>query len=506
MERLDVEYDRISDDKSGAGIGTDSQYDENSAFAAAFGVSFVRRYTDNDTSAYSGEVRRDYDRLLRDMEAGEIRSVTFWHANRLHRLTEELPRFIRVARRWKVTLYCTTRGGVYDLETASGRKALRDDTSSAEYESEHRGERVTIARKRQARNGDFGGGVRPYGWGVDTGRVRSVCINPKAPTAERIYEDRPVLDMGQHNPEEAAEIRYWAKEILAGVSEAQVIRDLKRRGVLTVSQKDGRQKKRNGKVVTHHGWSSQTFRQILTNPRTSGHSVYQGEIVKWNAYPPILEEDVRQALITIFSDPKRKSSPGNTPKWLGSLHYRCGICSDETTDIVMSVRHKHGRPVYCCRNRGHCQWDARKLDRYIENVIVERLSRPDLSDLIPRKTAVDLAALREELKTLQARKMQAGQSFARGAIDQAMLEATAAECDVRIHEIRTELKKGTEENPFTEFQVSDNARQTWESLSIGRKREICRRLLRVTLYPISRRGSFTTELIDVRQATPPAES
>jgi hypothetical protein len=43
---------------------------------------------------------------------------------------------------------------------------------------------------------------------------------------------------------------------------------------------------------------------------------------------------VCQALITLFSDPARKTSPGNTPKWLGSLIYRCGDCNDGTTTTV----------------------------------------------------------------------------------------------------------------------------------------------------------------------------
>ena len=64
----------------------------------------------------------------------------------------------------------------------------------------------------------YGGGVRPFGWGVDTGRVRSVCVNPKAPPMERVYEDRPVLDMTRHNEAEADEIRRWADDLLSGVS------------------------------------------------------------------------------------------------------------------------------------------------------------------------------------------------------------------------------------------------------------------------------------------------
>ena len=75
---------------------------------------------------------------------------------------------------------------------------------------------MAIARKRQARQGAYGGGVRPFGWGVDTGRVRSVCVNPKAPPMERVYEDRLVLDMTRHNEAEAAEVRRWADDLLSG--------------------------------------------------------------------------------------------------------------------------------------------------------------------------------------------------------------------------------------------------------------------------------------------------
>jgi site-specific DNA recombinase len=55
--------------------------------------------------------------------------------------------------------------------------------------------------------------------------VRSVCVNPKAPAMDRIYEDRPVLDMTRHNEAETAEIRRWADDqqmttIRAGLSAA----------------------------------------------------------------------------------------------------------------------------------------------------------------------------------------------------------------------------------------------------------------------------------------------
>lgn len=508
MDRIDVDYTRISEDKSGAEAGVESQHDENADFAEEIGLSLARTYTDNDKSAFSGVERPEYRRLLADISAGLIRSVTVWHANRLHRNTDEVNAFIRLARKHDVKLYSTTKGEAYNLEKASGRKQLRDDTSAAEYESEHRGERVAIARKRQARNGDYGGGVRPYGWGVDTGRVRSVCVNPKAPAMERVYEDRAVLDMIRHNAEEAEEIRYWKSELFSGVSLAHLLRDLAERGVLTVSGKDGRNNRRQGKTVRHHGWNSQTVRQILTHPRTSGHAVYQGKIVRRNAFLPIIGEDERQALIAMFADPARKTSPGNTPKWLGSLIYRCGVCNDGTT---MTVR-KDGQGEFCyrCRVKGHCSWRAKRVDLYVENVLISILSRNDIASLLPRAASnVDVTALREEMVELDSRKRKAAQRWTLGTMDDAQLDTANATADQRIAAIRAEIAAATEESPLSPFAVSEDAERTYREMSLGRRRELLRYMLAVTLLPIGRGGYASRDLIQIERrkpGRPPAEA
>jgi DNA invertase Pin-like site-specific DNA recombinase len=501
---LDVDYTRISADKSGAAAGVESQHEENAEFAEERGVTLARTYTDNDLSAFSGVERPEYERLLADIAAGLIASVTIWHANRLHRSSDEVSRFIKLARAHQVKLYSVSKGEAYNLEKASGRKQLRDDTSEAEYESEHRGERVALARKRQARNGDYGGGVRPYGWGVDTGRVRSVCVNPKAPAMERTYEDRPVLDMSRHCEGEAAEIRRWAADLLAGVPMAQVLRDMAAREVLTVSQTDGRVPKRNRRPARHGGWNSRTLQQILTHPRTSGHVVYKGEIVRRNVYPPILAEDIRQSLITLFADPARKCSPGNTPRWLGSLIYQCGVCADGTTETVR--KNSSGTPVYRCHAGGHCSWPAERVDQVVASVIVARLSRPDVTDLIPGARDVDVAGLRDQLIVCDARKRSAAQLFATGTIDDAQLATITAELDQQITGIRAELTAATAESPLADFAATDDAQRTWDGLGIGRQREVLRTLLVVTLPPLGRGHTFNRDLIQIspRPAAPSA--
>ncbi|MEV4216752.1 recombinase family protein [Nonomuraea sp. NPDC049725] len=480
-----VDYTRKSLDKAKTGDGVNSQHEENQELADDFDLGEIARtYCDNDVSAYQDVERPDYTRMLADMQAGKIAVIIIWHAKRLHRRVEEVTRFIKIARAHKVRLFSVSRGGEYNLNKAQGRKDLIDDTSEGEFESGERGERVALARKRQARNGDWGGGVRPYGWGVDTGRVRSVCINPKAPTMERIYEDRPVLDMTQHNEEEAREIARWADDLLAGVSMAQVLRDLADRDVQTVAQKEGRTIKRGGKQVEHRGWNRRTVVQILTHPRTAGHAVYRGVIVKRDAFPAIISESKRQALITLFADPRRKTTPGNTPKWLGSLQYLCGQCDNGTT---MSVRNNSaGVPIYRCRDRGHCATPAVAADEYVEQAIIERLSRDDVADLLPQASTVDLEELRDRIVQCQKAKESAARLLVKGIFDEEQATIATQEADADLVEIRKEIAKATKSSPLAEFVTSENAAQTWEDLSRGRKREIIAELVTIRLLPAGR--------------------
>jgi hypothetical protein len=111
----------------------------------------------------------------RGRHTGDDRSAYSWVKR------PEVNSFIRLARTHKLRVYSSAKGLEYQLERAAGRKELRDDVNEAEYESEHGASGSRWARKRQARNGDYGGRACPYGWGVDTGPGRSVCMNPKAP-------------------------------------------------------------------------------------------------------------------------------------------------------------------------------------------------------------------------------------------------------------------------------------------------------------------------------------
>ncbi|MFD4830222.1 recombinase family protein [Streptomyces uncialis] len=483
LRRINCDYGRVSDDETGAGDGVESQHEECTEFGEEIGHPITATYQDNSISAFSGAERPDYQRMLRDMARGLIAVIIIWHADRLTRDVQEGLDFIKIARGNGVRLFSVQKGGEYLLNRASGRHELISDINLAQRESGHKGERIGLARRRQARRGQYGGGVRPYGWGVDTGRVRSVCVNPRAPLSERIYEDRPVLDMTQHNEEEAAEIRLWAEELLATQGNlAALLRGLKERGVLTATQKDGRVLKRKGKEVRPRGWSNHVVVQILIAPRVSGHAIHKGEIVLRNAYKAIIPEEKRQALIAVLMDPSRNKRAGSVPKWLGSLIYECGLCGVGT----VTARYAEKGAVYRCKTCHRGNQLAVPLDEYIEQVMVERLSRGDVELLLrPQTPEVDLAEMRSEIEDLEGRKSEAAMSYALRKIDLGMLETTKATVDARIAELRSQLVEAAGSSPLADFLNAGSAaaaRSVWDSRTLARKRELIKLILCVELF------------------------
>ncbi|MGY0060840.1 recombinase family protein [Streptomyces sp. LZ34] len=476
----------MSLDEQKIGHGVKSQHEENEEFGEENGAPVNRWYQDVGISAFSGVDRPGYLELLADIAAGRIRIVIVWHADRLTRDVGEGHDFIKLCRKHNVKLFSQQRGAEYNFERASGRADFIADINAANKESGVKSERVALARKRQARNAEFGGGKRRYGWGVETGRYRSVCINPKADIADRVYEDRPILDMNKHRPNERDEIRRWKNEIFAGVSVRQILLDLNKRKVPTQSQTDERFVKRNGKEVKKNRWRRATVVGILVNPRTAGHIVYRGEIVKWNALPPIITEDERQALITLFSDPARKTTPGTTPKWFGSLIYECPTCPD----AVHTVRglSRTGVPLYQCQECGRGRQIATQVDDYVTKVLIERLSRPDIVSLIDTGPEVDIEKLRADLVPLQTRKKDASLLFSRGKIDAEQFATSTADINQQIKKIMDDLKAAVGESPLAPFALNhERAEETWKGLSLGRRRQILRTLCTVELKPAPKR-------------------
>lgn len=455
-----VIYCRISQDRTGAGLGIDRQREDCEALANRNGWDVVEVYVDNDISAYSGKKRPGYRQMLADLDEGTATVVIVWHTDRLTRSIVELEEYIDLSERRGIATH-TVQAGTVDLATPSGRMTARILGAVARQESEHKGHRVARARQQRALAGEWAGGIRPFGWGAPTGEVRQK-VDRK--TGEEV--EVPELDMMKAVPEEAEALRYWTDQILSGASIRSLVKWCADKGITTT----------RGNPVSHTD-----MRDMLLRPRNAGIAVYRGEEVGRGKWDPIVEETKYRAVAAILKDPSRTTTPGAAPKWLGSILYRCG--RGECPHFVY-VTQSGGRrfPSYRCQTGHGGGRRAEIVDQYVEDVVVERLSRPDAHDLLePAPDGVDVAALQTEAEEIRMRLRNLAGKYGAGEIGDMQFSVGSDTARAQLEGVTKQLARAATQDPLVGLVGAPDVRKAWKALELEQQRNVLRALVEVTL-------------------------
>jgi site-specific DNA recombinase len=463
-------YVRISDDKTGAGLGVDRQEQDCRRLADTVGLHVRRIYCDNDISAYSGKKRPDYEEMLAAIAAGEIDAVLTWHLDRLHRSTTELDRYIGICENdaRSVPTY-TVRAGHIDLTTATGRMIARQIGVQARYESELKSERVIAARIQAAKRGAFHGGRRPYGYEADGVTVR---------------------------PAEAAEIRTMVDAVVSGQSLRSVVRDLNARKVPT-ARGAGR-------------WLHKTVREMLMRPRIAGLCEYKGQVAGKAAWDAIVDETAWRTVVSILSNPARATADGSRlgrgVSWLGTGLYICGVCDQRTLKVGASSSHSPSR-AYRCKNSGveddrpHVSRVAVALDDYVEGLVIDYLSKPGrVEKILARDDSVDAAKLRRELVGVESRKDELAVLFADGAVDAGQFAVASKRLTEQGKTLAAKLATVGYRSPLEPLAHGDIS-ALWSGLTLAQKRAVLKTTVDITVESLRgsrRRGEGIDKGVSVR--------
>jgi DNA invertase Pin-like site-specific DNA recombinase len=453
-------YCRISQDRTGAGLGVDRQREDCQALADRNGWTVVETYVDNDVSAYSGKKRKDYERMLADLAEGKATVVIVWHTDRLHRSVTELEKYINMCEQRGVTTH-TVQAGELDLASPTGRMVARMLGNVARYESEHKGDRIARKRRQKAMAGEWAGGIRPFGWGLPTGEtVKKVDRK----TGDEI--EVPELDMLKAVPEEAEALRYWTDHILSGGSIRSLVQWCADKGITST----------RGNAVTHTD-----MRDMLLRPRNAGIAVYKGEEVGPGRWEPIVAETKFRAVCAVLRNPERTTTPGAQPKWLGSLLYRCG--RGDCPEFVY-VTQSGGRryPSYRCQTGHGGGRRAEIVDQHVEDTVVERLERDDAPDLLePAPEGVNVSALQAEAEDVRGRMRNLAGMYGAGQIDEVQFAEGTDTARGQLEGITRQLARAARVDPLVELVGAKDVRKAWKALTLDRKRSVLRSLVTVTL-------------------------
>jgi DNA invertase Pin-like site-specific DNA recombinase len=487
-------YARESHDKAGDGHNVADQVKSGQAFAVARCGGEVPpslAFTDNDISAFTGRHRPGYERLMAAVRRGEVSVIIVFHTSRLWRNRRERAEGIEILKAHGVAVLAV-RGPSLDMSTAYGRGMAGLLGEFDTMESEVKSERQRHANEHRAREGKrFTGGQRPFGYEDDHVTVR---------------------------PAEAEAIRWAADALLGGGTISAVMREWNRRGLNTAQ---GRKP-----------FSRQSVTAILRNPRIAALAVLPQredpddrpeldnpprkrkrllppEITGTGDWEAIITEEQWRAVTALLGDPARKPPRGAYTLLGGLARCRCG-------NKVAAGTNATGKQIYRCdpATRGdrpgpHCQQMVRYVDPstgftvgvdpYVEGVIIERLGRDDIADLLaPPCAGVDTVALQREAAAIRRNLDEMAADRALGLVSRTQMIAATERGNARLAEISADLAASASESALAPFAAGRPAAEVWTGLDRARKRAVIDALTPVIIHPAGRGArSFNPDTVEM---------
>jgi site-specific DNA recombinase len=355
MSRRAGIYLRISKAPDGSTLGVERQLPPCEKLCADRGWTVVDTYIDNDVSAYRRKKRPQYERLLKDADAGYIDAIVAWHPDRLSRDPDIDNIRIIDLHDHHGTQLATVLAGDHDLSTPAGRMMFRQLGILARYESEHRSERNKLKHEELARNGRPGTGERPYGFEGHVKDEHGTVTN----------RDRAFI---AHVPEEAERIRQAAQDLLAGKTLSQIVNDW---NAANIPASGGGQ------------WSYKTLKRMLLSPRIIGQREHRGKLYP-AAWKPILDPEVQAALKLLPPmNHKAPTQPVRRYVLTGLLYCsHCGSKMDGQTRM-------NGKRSYECRHCFKLTRLADPLEQEVKRQALDVLDSPEVIRSIIRAKDTD---------------------------------------------------------------------------------------------------------------------
>ena len=348
--------------------------------------------------------------------------------------------------------------------------------------------RVSMARERQARNGQFGGGRRPFGF----------CLGAPEVPAGTMPDDVVCAWHGGR----------WCRSGITTIkAETDVIADCSHRVVQGVSLRSLAAELRAGDVPTVTGapWSAETLREVLLRPRNAGLIVNKGEILEDVTAPwePIVSREVFEAVRDLLTDPDRRTGPGAAPRWHGTGIYRCGICTPPGTQtgkpVTVQVTLGGRAPRYRCRDHHHLTRNVEHVDNAVFAHMLYALTHPRAYELLSAPAPeVDGDALRAEKTAIRKRLDQMAEDEVLGLKTRAQVIAATKRANQRIGEIDELLNANVTSDPLAAVVNAPDPVAAWDALELADQRLFIDRVCTVTILPSGRKGrGFDPSTLDI---------
>lgn len=458
-------YCRVSQDRSG-GRSVAEQETECRAVCDREGWAVADVLTDNDIGAsrHSKGERVAWAAVKDRIAKGDIHVLVCWEASRAGR---DLGGFVELRDLLeKHDVLVNYSGRTLDLSNPSDRFVSGLDAIIAEREADETSKRIRRATAAQAQAG-LPHGRRLFGY-------------------RRLYDADTGRLMGQRiDEEEAVVVRRIFRDYLAGKGTRTIARELNSEGFTT---------------GTGAKWADTQVNRVLLNVAYMAKRVHKGEIVGDAVWSPIVDTDT-------FTQAARRRDAQRTNKWrnTGTARLltgvgRCGLCGSK----LAAIHDRNKRKVYTCKDKYEVSRDGKKLDAYIGNIVVERLSMPDVRQMLESGSEAPPEAVEalSEAEALRGRLDDAASQFAAGEITVTMLakveQALAPQIDACERKARSAVVP-----PLAIDVPPEGVAGWWEALEPGERRQVVGALFAaVVVHPTAVRGrrAFDSAAISIEWA------
>jgi len=304
------------------------------------------RYDDGGFSGGNTD-RPALQRLLREIEAGQVDVVLCY---KLDRLSRSLADFIRLMERFEkhnVSFVSVTQR--FDTKSSMGRLTLNVLLSFAQFEREIIGERIRDKVAAAKRKGKYTGGPPILGYDVDR-EARRLLVNA----------------------EEADLVRLIFRRFLVLRSTLKVAQELNSQGYRTKSWTTKKGTAREGKP-----WHKMSVHRVLTNRKYVGEVTHRGHVYP-GEHEAIVNRRTWERVQTLLAT-NRHSRAGETRRKTAALLkgvIRCGHCGRAMGTTFTTRRGRRYRYYLCNRAEKHGR-DACPVKSVaaseVERVVVEQL-------------------------------------------------------------------------------------------------------------------------------------
>jgi site-specific DNA recombinase len=401
-------------------------------------------HVDPGQSAWNPRIKRDgWDALMKRLESGEAAGVIVWDLERFSRRPRDGERLIDAAGRGLLVLDSDSS---YDLMSASGRKAFRDQLTTAAYYSDRLSGRVKRGKRLKAIKGEVSC-RRPFGFEPDGITQR---------------------------PAEAAIVREMTARFLAGESQDAMVASLNARGITTSQGK---------------AWTRTGLRQLLTRQRNAGHLVHHGVIVAALPGGPLIDPDDHKRVLAQFAA-KRPGRPPS-PAYLCSGVALCALCMHRLAGRPRAnmLPYPDGsvRRQYQCSpsGKGGCgkiAIDQRGLDEAAAALVDAIMSDPRHASQIEAaaaRAAERAAELDMEIAGAEETALKLADRLGRGEITLDRYDAATAPLDKRLAALRAARAALSDPAmPAVPKQGNGDWARRWKAADPAERRTLLRMALR----------------------------